>query len=601
MSTLTDPESVGLVETRYFTFAHPPNRMPLDSGESLGPITLAYETYGTLNEKRSNAILIAHALSGDAHVAGYHSDDDRKPGWWEFMVGPGKPFDTSRYFVICSNVLGGCQGSTGPISIHPETGSPYNLQFPVVTIGDMVRAQKALVDHLGIETLLCVTGGSMGGMQALEWSIRYPDSVFSVIPIATAARLSVQGIAFDEVGRHAIYADAHWCRGDYSEEGDQPAEGLKVARMLAHITYLSEASMRKKFGRRLQSKERYGYDFSIDFQVESYLRYQGESFIKRFDANTYLYITKAMDYFDIQLDYGSLDAAFKTVQSRFLILSFTSDWLFPSRQSRDLVRALQRNHKHVTFCEIDSPYGHDSFLIENQEMKQLVSGFLDHACHDFSTSLDSEPEDLKPTGSPQLLRGDLHTMYNWIPRAARVLDLGCGDGELLDQLIRHRQVTGVGIEIDGESILACAGRGVPVIQADLDAGLEDFADNAFDVVILSQTVQTIRHPDRILKELVRVGRMGIVSVPNFGYWRIRTQFLLRGRMPKTAVLPHDWYNTPNIHLSTLRDVHEFCKANGIRIRNEIHLVGDRRISGWRSRRANWAAERVILVLEADGC
>ncbi len=599
MSTHTDPDSVGLVETQYFTFAHPPNRMPLDSGESLGPITLAYETYGTLNENRSNAILIVHALSGDAHVAGYHSNDDRKPGWWDFMVGPGKPFDTSRYFVICSNVLGGCQGSTGPVSIHPETGSPYNLEFPVVTIGDMVRAQKALVDHLGIETLLCVAGGSMGGMQALEWSIRYPDSVFSVIPIATAARLSVQGIAFDEVGRHAIYADEHWHQGAYSQADDQPAEGLKVARMLAHITYLSEASMRKKFGRRLQSKERYGYDFSIDFQVESYLRYQGESFIKRFDANTYLYITKAMDYFDLQLDYGSLDATFRSVKARFLIFSFSSDWLFPSRQSQDLVRALQRNHKPVTFCEIDSPYGHDSFLIESQEMKRLVSGFLNHTFRDLNSFLGFEPDEPQPTGFPLFWRGDLNTIYKWIPRAARVLDLGCGEGDLLDQLIRHRQVKGVGIEIDAESIITCAERGVPVIQADLDDGLEDFADNAFDVVILSQTVQTIKHPDRILKELVRVGRMGIVSVPNFGYWRIRAQLLLRGRMPKTAVLPHDWCNTPNIHLSTLRDVQEFCRSNGIRIKKEVHLVGDKRISGWTDRMANWAAERIILLLESD--
>ncbi len=372
-------DSVGIVETKYFTFAETPNEMLLESGVKFGPITIAYETYGELNSTADNALLITHALSGDAHVAGYHSKKDRKTGWWDFMVGPGRPFDTNKYFVISSNVLGGCKGSTGPTSINPKTGKPYNLSFPVVTIGDMVKAQKELLQHLSVKKLLTVVGGSMGGMQVLEWAIKYPDMVATALPVATTSRLNAQGISFDEVGRQAIYADANWKKGNYSEYDLIPAQGLSVARMLAHITYLSEESMHEKFGRRLRKKERYGYDFSTDFEVESYLRHQGESFIKRFDANTYLYITKAMDYFDLTRDFGSLENAFKNVQAKFLVLSFSSDWLFPTVQSKEIVRALTVNGKYVTFCEIPSPYGHDAFLLRNEYMEKMVTDFLTYA------------------------------------------------------------------------------------------------------------------------------------------------------------------------------------------------------------------------------
>ena len=371
--------SVGIVETKYFTFAEPPNEMLLESGEKLGPVTIAYETYGELNSAADNAILITHALSGDAHVAGYHSKDDKNTGWWDFMVGPGRPFDSNKYFVISSNVIGGCKGSTGPTSVNPKTGNPYNLSFPVVTIGDMVKAQKQLTQHLGVKKLLTVVGGSMGGMQVLEWAIKYPEMVATALPIATTSRLNAQGIAFDEVGRQAIYADANWKKGNYSDHELIPALGLSVARMLAHITYLSEESMHEKFGRRLREKERYGFDFSTDFEVESYLRYQGESFIKRFDANTYLYITKAMDYFDLTRDFGSLENAFKDVLAKFLVLSFSSDWLFPTAHSKEIVRALTVNRKHVTFCEIPSPYGHDAFLLRNEYMEKMITDFLTYA------------------------------------------------------------------------------------------------------------------------------------------------------------------------------------------------------------------------------
>ncbi len=394
MAQVSEKGSVGLVKTQFFHFAEPPNEMLLDSGEKLGPITLAYETYGRLNASRTNAVLALHALSGDAHAAGIAADEDaisaadigfgaRDPaaiqrsrlGWWDNMIGPGKAFDTDKYFVICSNVIGGCRGSTGPSSINPRTGKPYALSFPVVTVGDMVRAQRQLIAHLGIERLLAVTGGSLGGMQALEWTVSYPDAVASAIPIATCARLSAQGIAFNEVGRQAIMSDPAWQGGDYYP-GDGPVAGLAIARMIGHITYLSDESMRRKFGRRLRNKERYGYDFSLDFEVESYLRHQGESFVKRFDANTYLYITKAIDYFDLANSHGSLVAAFRDVKARFLLISFSSDWLYPSYQSREIVRALKANDADVSYYEIDSAYGHDAFLLEEEVQTTLISGFL---------------------------------------------------------------------------------------------------------------------------------------------------------------------------------------------------------------------------------
>ena len=372
-SALGGARSVGLVETKTWTFTDPP--LELDCGRTLSPVTIAYETYGALNEARDNAVLIFHALSGDAHVAGYHTATDRKPGWWDIMVGPGKAFDTDQYCVICANVIGGCKGSTGPASINPETGRPYGPDFPIVTVGDMVKAQKRLIDHLGIDRLLAVAGGSMGGMLALDWAVRYPDQVASVLAIATSARLSAQGIAFNEVGRQAIMADPHWAEGRYYD-GESPRAGLAIARMVGHITYLSDEQMHVKFGRRLQDRETFGYDFRTEFQVESYLRYQGTSFVKRFDANSYLYITKAIDYFDLANGHHSLVEAFRDVRAEFLVLSFTSDWLFPTAQAIELVRAAQVNGIQTTFMEIPSPHGHDSFLLPNPQQEQAVAGFL---------------------------------------------------------------------------------------------------------------------------------------------------------------------------------------------------------------------------------
>lgn len=368
---------MGIVEKRSFTFARPPGEMRLENGTRLGPVTLAYETYGELNRERSNAVLITHALSGDSHAAGYYHKDDKRPGWWEIMVGPGKGIDTDRYFVVCSNILGSCMGSTGPGSINPRTGRPFGLDFPLVTIGDMVTAQKALIDHLGIKRLLSVVGGSIGGMQVVEWCLRYPDMTLSAVPLATTTRHSALTIAFNEVARQAIMADPNWNNGDYYT-GPKPDLGLAVARMIGHITYLSDESMRQKFGRRLQDRSDFSFNFDADFQVESYLRYQGSKFVERFDANSFLYITKAADYFDLarQYDSGSLVKAFSRARAKFLVVSFTSDWLYPTYQSRDMVKAMKKNGLDVSFCEIEADWGHDAFLLPSDRLTGLIKGFL---------------------------------------------------------------------------------------------------------------------------------------------------------------------------------------------------------------------------------
>ena len=363
--------SVGKVSPQDFTFNE---GLKLQCGQLLAPITLRYETYGTLSPDADNAILIEHALSGDAHVAGYYSESDEKPGWWDTMVGPGKTFDTNKYFIVCSNVIGGCSGSTGPGSMNPATGTRYGMDFPFVTIADMVHAQKKLMDHLGIRKWLCVAGGSMGGMQVLRWALLYPDCMESIIPIAMTSRISAQSIAFNWVGREAIMSDPEWNGGHYT---DQPDRGLAIARMLAHITYLSEESMRRKFGRKLQSATDYSFDFDKDFSVESYLEHQGMRFVDRFDANAYLYITRAIDYFDVaDKSNGDLAKGLAPIQCKTLVVSFSSDWLFPPEQSREMVRGMLKNGLDVTYCNIKSSYGHDAFLLEDDTLGRLISNFL---------------------------------------------------------------------------------------------------------------------------------------------------------------------------------------------------------------------------------
>lgn len=374
----TPLSSVGLVRTHHIAF----DTFALENGENFGPITLAYETYGTLNEEKSNAILITHALSGDAHAAGVH-DGQNNPGWWDSMIGPKKAFDTTKYFMICPNVLGGCKGSTGPSSLNPKTGKPYALGFPLINIGDMVNSQKRLIDSLGIEKLLAVVGGSMGGMQVLSWLVKFPEKIRSAIPISTAIKHSPQQIAFDEVGRQAIMADPHWKSGNYYE-GLPPARGLGVARMIGHITYMSDISMAEKFGRQ-KKNNLYHFKFTPDFEVEGYLRYRGDNFVKRFDANSYLYITKAMDNFD-PADGRPLQQALAGIKAKVLVIAFKSDWLYPAYQSKEIVKACKLSGLETTYCEVTSTYGHDAFLLEIKEETHLITHFLNKVFHEYEVT-----------------------------------------------------------------------------------------------------------------------------------------------------------------------------------------------------------------------
>jgi len=372
--------SAGVVEKQFFTYAQPPEKMTLESGANLGPVTIGYETWGKLSPQRDNAVLVAHAFSGDSHAAGFYGDDPKeaKPGWWDSMIGPGKGLDTNKYFVICANILGGCMGTTGPSSINPETGAPYGLDFPMMTIGDIIESQKALLEYLGISSLHTVVGGSVGGMQVLEWCVRYPKMVRSAIPIATTMRHSALAIAFNEVARQAIMVDPKWSKGNYYDS-EKPDLGLSVARMIGHVTYLSDEAMRRKFGRRLQNKENFSYGFDVDFMVESYLRYQGSKFVKRFDANSVLYITKAADYFDLV----NREPPARSIQDirgvpiKFLVISYTSDWLYPTYQAKELIQALKRADLDASFCEIEADCGHDAFLIPDQRLGTMIGGFLD--------------------------------------------------------------------------------------------------------------------------------------------------------------------------------------------------------------------------------
>lgn len=586
-----------LVETQSHSF----EGLPLDCGVTLRNVEVAYETYGKLNRERSNAILIVHAFSGDAHAAGVHSQTGQ-PGWWSTMIGPGKAFDTEKYFVICSNVLGGCQGTTGPNSLDPSTGKYFGMRFPVITVSDMVRLQKMLVDSLGITRLLAVAGGSMGGMQALEWSVAYPDSVASVISIAATSRHSAQQIAFNEVGRQAIMSDPDWNEGDYYEL-KPPGRGLAIARMVGHITYMSDDSMREKFGRRLRDKDAFGFDFSVDFEVESYLRYRGNQFVTRFDPNSYLYITKAMDYFDLSTRRGSLAAGFEDARARFLVLSFTSDWLYPTYQSLETVGALRSRGVDVAFCELPSNYGHDAFLVESNEQSRMVAGFLQSVFESESEPAYATLAEIRNprTDSPAVISGEIANRSDYamiaemIAPGSSVLDLGCGEGELLAWLKRHKNVRAQGVEIDPERIGRAISRGVSAYQSDIEAGLADYPDHTFDFVILSQTLQEMRHPLRVLREMLRVGHHAIVAFPNFGHWSTRLAHLVSGRAPRTELFPYDWFESPNLHFLTIKDFGDLCDRQGWIVERKNFVRKDRKIT----RLPNLLAEVAVFSLRAS--
>ncbi|HEY7212029.1 MAG TPA: homoserine O-acetyltransferase [Bryobacteraceae bacterium] len=569
------------------------SELPLDCGIILHDVQVAYETYGQLNADASNAILVLHAFSGDAHAAGI-SKETGQPGWWSAMIGPGLAFDTDRYFVLSSNVLGGCRGTTGPGSIDPATGTRYAMSFPVITISDMVRLQKMLVEHLGIKRLLAVAGGSMGGMQALEWAAAYPQMVASAIPIAATSRHSAQQIAFNEVGRQAVMADPDWNEGNYYD-GPHPARGLAVARMVGHITYMSDASMRQKFGRRLRDKDAFGFDFSADFEVESYLRYRGSQFVSRFDANSYLYITKAMDYFDLSAGRASLAAAFNCPETRFLVLSFTSDWLYPTYQSLETVSALRSSNTDVAFCELTSQYGHDAFLLETKEQSEIVAGFLASVSRDLNRTTSSPVSQTAQLDSAIRARPDYAMIAALVEPGSRVLDLGCGEGELLAALQAQKSVDARGVEIDPAKVRRAIARGVSAYQSDIDHGLADYPDKIFDFVILSQTLQETRYPLVVLREMLRVGKRAIVAFPNFGHWTTRLSHLMSGRAPRTKLFPHEWHESPNLHFLTINDFILLCRMQGWVIDRQAFFRGTKRVR----RSANLLAEVAVFSFHAE--
>ncbi len=567
-------------------------KMPLDNGNAIGPLDIAYETWGTLNDQRSNAILICHALTGDQFCAGTHPVTN-KPGWWPTMIGPGKPIDTTRYFVICSNVLGGCMGSTGPKSVDPGTGVPYGSHFPVITIADMVRAQKLLIHHLGIARLFAVVGGSMGGMNALQWAASYPDHVINAVIIASAARHTAQNIAFNEVGRQAILSDPGWANGEYLSRETMPRSGLAVARMAAHITYLSKAALQRKFGRNLQDRAAFTYGFEADFQVESYLRHQGNSFVERFDANSYLYITRAVDYFDLAADYdGNLGKAFPGTKVRFCIVAFSSDWLFPPEDSRDLVIALNSEGATVSFVEIETDKGHDAFLLDEPEFYRVVSGFLEG-----SAQQQGLFGPVVPQGKLNPIRPDLKLIADMIEPGTRVLDVGSGDGALLCHLTAERNVDGRGLELSREGVRLSVAKGLSVIHGDANRDLEFFGEGAFDYVVLSRTLQSVQKPRGVLEQLMRIGRRAIVSFDNFGFWRTRYKLMMTGRNPIYGENER-WWHSDAIHPFTLNDFLDLAQSLDIRIEHCLTIDGAGKVSSETYPRphANFMAREAVFLL-----
>jgi homoserine O-acetyltransferase len=548
----------------------------LELGGQIRGITIAYETYGRLNADKSNGILICHALSGDSHVASHGADDD--PGWWDIAVGPGRFIDTDRFFVICPNALGGCRGSTGPNSINPETGKRWGADFPTITAADIVEAQKRLVDHLGIRVLVGVIGGSMGGHQALTWATRHSDRVSGTIALATCARLTTQALAFDVVGRNAIRRDVNYKAGQYLDKGTVPAAGLAIARMLGHITYLSPQSMREKFGaNRLQPRE-LDTEFEKHFSVGSYLAYQGDKFVERFDANSYVKLSLAMDLFDLGDNPEKLSANLARSRCRWLIISFTSDWLFPPEQSKDLTNTLISLSKDVSYCNVVSNCGHDAFLLPDElpVYGGLMRAFLDNI-HNGEPQVIQD-DDLyvhAPTsifGSLQHRRLDYDQIARLIQPEASVLDLGCGRGSLLAKLRANGNRKLMGLELNQDDILVCLQRGLDVVQADLNSGLAPFSDSQFDYIVLSHTLQAVRDVERLTADMLRVGRRSIVSFPNFAYHKLRRMLGEEGRSPiSSGLLRHEWYNTPNIRFFSIADFEEFCRERQIQIHERIAL------------------------------
>lgn len=597
-------KTVGVVEPRTITLTLPKGGFLLEKGGMLSEVTIAYEMCGKIRSEKDNVIFICHALTGDAHVAGIRPGAEEPDGWWEGMVGSGRGIDTDKYCVICANILGGCRGTTGPSSINPKTGKPYGSSFPEITIRDIVRVHRLLLHELGIEKIFAAVGGSFGGMQVLDWAVEDPDTLENAIVIASASALSTQALAFDIIARRAITRDASWQYGDYYESSEAPSSGLAQARRIAHITYLSEEMMSDKFGRERRPEwlaageeflARARRDFRTTFQIESYLDHQAQTFVRRFDANSYLHITRAMDEFDLAERHKSLKQAFSTIRAKMLVASLSGDWLFTPEQSETMVRTMLEEGKCVTYFNLEAPAGHDAFLTHIGQLQYVLGAFLENG----------RPNN-RPADQLEPVKERVYSaIAEMVPQNARVLDIGCARGRLLRLLREKKNAKGIGIDIDFAPVLEALGRGNDVILADMRTGVgstdaENFfliPDDSFDTVILSETLQVMKRPLKVLQEGLRIAKSVIVTFPNFGYLTTRWQLFFRGHMPVDEHLPLEWYDTPNIHLFTLRDFIRLATMNQMVIEEIVPSSGSK-IGRFLMRmgHSNLGAEHLIVRL-----
>lgn len=580
-----------MVETHTLTLSLPEGGFRLEEGGSLPRVDVAWESCGLVKPENDNVVFICHALTGDAHVAGRYANENESSGWWESIVGPGKAIDTNRYRVICANVLGGCKGTTGPSSVNPATGRPWGSAFPRFTIGDTVEVYRSLLRELGVTHLAGLVGGSFGGIQVCEWLAAHPNEVDKAVMIASGAALNSQALAFDIVGRYAITLDPHWHGGDYYDRPfeDRPNVGLAQARQVAHITYLSLDLLNRRFGRKQQEDwlakgakwlEAHAAKFGTTFAIESYLRYQAKKFIARFDANSYLQITHAMDRYDASVKYGSLDEVCRRITAKLLLVSISGDWLFSEEQSRNIAAAMLRQGKDVSYSHLDIKVGHDGFLTHTKELGKLMGAFF--------ASVPTEVSSEK--------RQKLAPIVEMIPEGGQVLDIGCGSGSLLT-LLREKKVRGTGIEIDFGKIVDGVRGGLNVLYEDADEGLGLLPDAAYDVAVLSETLQTVKRPREILVKILDKAKEAVVTIPNFASIGIRLHLLLTGRMPVGSELPFEWYDTPNTHFFTFHDFRALCAKEGIEIKTVRAEA-----NGWFGRLllalgfVNLGADRVICRL-----